>query len=133
MTDVPLEITVLALAGLLACAQLVLMAVPANLQLGSGYLAGPRDEPRTLQGVPARLQRAFHNMVEGLVLFAVAATAVTLSGASSGLTEGCAVAYLAARLAYVPLYAFGVPLWRSAVWAVGFFATVIMLGAAAAA
>lgn len=133
MTDAPTEITVLALAGLLAVAQLIVTAVAANLQLGTGYLAGPRDEARALTGIAARLKRAFDNHVEGLVLFAVAAVAVTLTGAATPFTAACAIAYLAARAVYVPLYAFGVPWLRTAVWAVGFIATVAMLTAAALA
>jgi uncharacterized MAPEG superfamily protein len=121
---------VLAWAGLLAAAQLVLMAVPANLQVGTRYLVSPRDEPRALSGVTARLERAFKNHVEGLVLFTVAVVVVTLAEASSPLTEGCAMAYLAARVVYVPLYAFGIPWLRSLAWAVGFLATVTLLGAA---
>ena len=124
------ELRVLALSALLAAAQLVLMAVPANVQLGSAYLASARDEQRPRHGKTARLERAFRNQLEGLTMFAPAAVAAVLLGASSPFTQGCAVAYLAARVVYVPLYAFGVPYWRSAVWAVGFFATVAMLIAA---
>ncbi|MFT6774800.1 MAG: putative MAPEG superfamily protein [Paracoccaceae bacterium] len=124
------EITILALSGLLACAQLLLMAVPVNLQLGPKWTAGARDEPRPLTGVAGRLKRAYENQVEGLVLFAVAAICVTLLEASSPVTRGAAVAYLVARVIYIPLYAFGVPLWRSAIWGVGFFATILMLIAA---
>ena len=63
----------------------------------------------------------------GLVLFAVAAVAVTSAGLSSAVTEACALAYIAARVVYVPLYWFGVPWLRTVAWAVGFLATVIML------
>ena len=37
---------------------------------------------------------------------------------------------LAARILYVPAYAFGWNPWRSAIWAVGFLATLTMLIAA---
>lgn len=124
------ELQVLGWATLLAVVQLFLYAVPANLTLGSGYLAGPRDERRELTGRAARLQRAFLNHVEGLALFTPAVAVVVLGGQSGGFTEGCALVYLAARVAYVPLYALGVAPWRSAVWGVGFFATVAMLIAA---
>lgn len=127
------EITVLALAGLLACIQLIHMAVLANLQIGSTWLAGPRDEPRPLQGRAARMQRAYQNMIEGLVLFGIAVLAVALSGASGALTQACAVAFLVARIVYVPLYATGAAPWRSVVWGVGFLATAVMLIAAATA
>ena len=124
---IPFEILVLAWSGLLAVGQLILLAVYANLQLGPRYLASARDEPRQLSGIAARLQRAFQNQVEGLVLFSVAAVAVTLAGTSSVMTEACGLAYIVARVGYVPLYWFGVPWLRTVVWAVGFLATVIML------
>ncbi|WP_281685469.1 MAPEG family protein [Thalassobaculum salexigens] len=127
METIPFEIRVLAWSGLLAAGQLVLLAVYANLQLGPRYLASARDEPRQLTGMAARLQRAFQNQIEGLVLFSAAAVAVTFSGTSAAMTEACALAYIVARVVYVPLYWFGVPWLRTVVWAVGFFATVIML------
>ncbi len=124
------ELTVLVLAVLLAVAQLFLFAVPANLQIGSKYLAGPRDEGVKLQGRAARLQRAFQNHVEGLALFTPAALVVSVSGQSTAFTAACAWAYLLARVAYVPAYAYAWAPWRSAIWAVGLFATVFMLIAA---
>lgn len=124
------ELTVLVLAVLLAVAQLCLFAVPANLQIGSKYLAGPRDEGVKLQGRAARLQRAFQNHVEGLALFTPAALVVSVSGQSTAFTAACAWAYLLARVAYVPAYAYAWAPWRSAIWAVGLFATVFMLIAA---
>ena len=38
--------------------------------------------------------------------------------------------YLAARVLYIPAYAFGWAPWRSYLWALGLLATVIMLMAA---
>lgn len=124
------ELTVLALAGLLQVAQFVLMAVPANLQLGPDYTAGPRDEGRQPTGVPGRLWRAMNNHFEGLILFTLAVVVVTLGQKSSPLTEACAWAYLAARVLYIPAYATGVKYLRSLIWSVGFLATAIMLIAA---
>jgi uncharacterized MAPEG superfamily protein len=124
------ELYVLALAGLLAIVQLFLFAVPANLQIGTEYLAGPRDEGVTLKGRAARLQRAFNNHIEGLVLYTVATVATVLGDNVSGLSHVCALAYLAARIAYVPAYYFGWTPGRSVIWAVGFLATTVMLAAA---
>jgi uncharacterized MAPEG superfamily protein len=121
------EVTVLALAGLLAMVQLLLYAVPANLEVGSRYLAGPRDKGVTLTGRTARLQRAFNNHIENLVLFAVAVAVVTFSDRSSLGTQVAAAVYLAARVLYVPAYAFGLAPWRSVIWAAGWFATLYML------
>ncbi len=124
------EIHILALSGLLTCVQFALMAVPANMQLGPKWTMGPRDEPRVMTGLAGRLHRAFNNQLEGLTLFAVAAVCVTLLDASTPFTRGAAAVYLAARVVYIPLYALGVPLWRSVVWSVGFGATACMLAAA---
>ncbi len=126
----PVELQVLGWAGVLAFVQLVLFAVPANLELGSRYLAGPRDEGRGLAGRTARLQRAYLNHVEGLVLFAVAVTCLGFADRSTPFTQLAAFAYLAARVVYIPLYAYGVQWWRSAVWAVGAAATLYILLAA---
>ncbi len=131
------ELTVLTLAGLLQVAQYAAMAIPANLELGPGKTLGPRDRARL--GAPleeqvsvgtARLYRALDNHFEGLILFTIAVVAVTLGGAASPLTAACAWIYLAARVAYVPAYYFGLVPWRSLIWAVGFAATVAMLLAA---
>ena len=127
----PLELSVLILAALLAVFQLFLYAVPANREIGSDYLAGPRDDGVTLKGrVTGRLQRAFNNHMEGLVLFAIGVVAVVLADKTSGLTAGAAVLYLLARIAYVPAYAYGWTPWRSVIWGVGFLATLVMLIAA---
>lgn len=127
METTAVEIQVLAWSGLLMVAQFVLMGIYASQQLGTRYLVSPRDENREVTGTAGRLRRAFNNHVEGLVLFTAAAVAVTLSDASSPVTEACAFAYLAARVVYVPTYWFGIPWLRTIVWAVGLLATVTML------
>ncbi|MEM1345443.1 MAG: MAPEG family protein [Pseudomonadota bacterium] len=124
------ELQVLGWAVLLAAAQLVSFAIPANLQLGADYTAGPRDEKRELSGIAARLQRAYLNHIEGLVLFGAAAVVVSYGYASTPQTEAAALTYLAARVAYVPAYVSGIPYLRSAIWAVGFGATLSMVVAA---
>lgn len=126
----PLELTVLVLAALLGVVQLFLMAIPANLELGSTYLAGPRDEKRELSPRTGRLQRAFNNHLEGLLLFTIAVVVVVLGDKSSGFTGGAAVVYLLARIAYVPAYALGWNPGRSIIWGVGFLATLALLLAA---
>ena len=126
------ELTALALAGLLQVAQLTLFAFPANLELGTGYTSGPRDTPpsRPISTRTGRLQRAMNNHFEGLILFAIAVVVVTLGNQSTAVTQYAAWTYLGARLLYIPAYALGWRPWRSAIWAVGFFATIIMLIAA---
>lgn len=126
----PVELQVLAYAGLLQAVQFVLMAIPVNLQVGPRSTTGPRDEPLVITGVPGRLMRAMNNHFEALILFTLAVVVVVLGDQRSAFTGQCAWVYLIARILYVPAYASGVPLVRSLIWFVGFAATVSMLLAA---
>ncbi|MCO8145746.1 MAPEG family protein [Rhodovulum tesquicola] len=126
------ELYALALAILLQAVQLILLAIPANMELGANYTAGPRDTPpeRPLSPRTARMQRALNNHFEALILFTAATALVTLSGQSSLFTAICAFTYLGARILYVPAYVRGWVPGRSILWAVGFFATLLMTLAA---
>jgi len=126
------ELTALALAILLQAAQLVIFAIPANFELGSRYTTSPRDEPPdgALSTPTARMQRAFQNHFEALILFTAAVVLVTVSDQSTWVTATCAWVYLVARAVYIPAYVLGWAPGRSIVWAVGFFATLLMTLAA---
>ncbi|QUJ76869.1 MAPEG family protein [Sulfitobacter albidus] len=126
------ELAALTLAALLQIVQFVLYAVPANRELGPGYTmsARDRDPSRPLSDRTARLGRAMDNHFEGLILFGIAVGVVQMSGQNSGHTAILAWVYLAARVLYVPAYAFGLRPGRSLIWAVGFAATFLMLIAA---
>ena len=124
------ELTVLALAGLLQGLQFAAFSVAANLQVGPRVAMGPRDDPPRLTGTAGRLQRAFGNHFEGLILFMLAVVVVTLGEQASAVTGACAWIYLAARILYVPAYVLGWVPWRSVIWAVGFAATMLMILAA---
>lgn len=131
------ELTALTLAALLQIVTFVALAIPANLQLGPGKTLSPRDPSRL--GAPlqdqvsprvSRLFRAFNNHTEWLVLFAIAALVIHITDQSTPFTAACAWVYLAARIAYVPAYFFGLVPWRSLIWAAGFIATLLLLIAA---
>jgi uncharacterized MAPEG superfamily protein len=106
--------------------------VPANVELTPGYTSSPRDKPpsRQMSVTTGRLQRALNNHFEALILFTIAVLVVTLGNQSTPITQYAAWAYLAARTLYVPAYYLGWRPWRSAIWAVGFFATITMIVAA---
>ena len=131
------ELTALTLAALLQLVQFALFAVPANIELPASKTLSPRDahrlgSPLMEQVSPntARMFRAFNNHTEWLVLFAIAALVITLTDQSTAFTAACAWTYLAARIAYIPAYYFGLVPWRSLIWFVGFLATAFMLIAA---
>ena len=101
-----------------------------NRDVGADWTAGPRDTEPTLSPRTGRLRRAVSNHFENLILFTIAVVVVTLSGASGALTAVCAWVYLAARILYIPAYAFGWTPWRSVIYGVGAAATIVMILAA---
>ncbi|KMW58450.1 inner membrane protein [Candidatus Rhodobacter oscarellae] len=131
------ELTALTLAALLQVGQFFLMAVPTNVELAPGKTLSPRDRDRLggdiqdqVSARTARLIRAWENHFESLALFTIAVLVISLSDQSTGFTAACAWVYLAARVAYIPAYAFGLVPWRSLIWFAGFGATALMLLAA---
>ncbi|MGR3572494.1 MAPEG family protein [Brevirhabdus sp.] len=126
------ELLALGLAALLQAVQFLLMAVPANRELGPGYTMSARDRPpsREPSVFTQRMRRAMDNHFEGLILFTIAVVVVVQGGQSSALTAGAAWVYLIARVAYIPAYAFGWRPGRSLIWVVGFAATLLMILAA---
>ncbi|NRB03829.1 MAG: MAPEG family protein [Rhodobacteraceae bacterium] len=124
------ELHVLVLAALLQVVQFALYSITAQRQVGQKAAFGPRDTTIELTDAAGRLQRAMNTHFEGLILFSIAAIALTLAEKSSTFTAICASAYLIARLLYIPAYVQGLTPWRSLIWFVGFAATVLMLIAA---
>lgn len=121
------ETTALALAALLQAAQIGIAAMSMNGDVGSRWNAGPRDHQPEFSAMTGRLRRAVDNHFQGLILFGIAVLLVALTDSGGVLTAGCAWLYLIARLIYVPAYAYGWTPWRSAIWAVGFVATMVMI------
>ncbi|KFI31398.1 MAPEG family protein [Haematobacter massiliensis] len=124
------ELTVLALAALLQAVQIGLAAVAMNRDIGPEWNVGPRDTQPDFSPLTGRLRRAVNNHFEALCFFTIAVVVVTLSGAATSLTALCAWIYLAARVLYIPAYAFGWTPWRSVIFGVGFLATFVMILAA---
>jgi uncharacterized MAPEG superfamily protein len=115
------ELTLLGWTLVLALVQILLPAYWRNAETGLKYNAGPRDEPGPAVGiVTARLRRAQANLFETLPLFAAAILIAHVAGREGAMTLWGARLYFGSRIVYLPLYAFGVPYLRSAVWSVGF-------------
>ncbi|MFT3974736.1 MAG: MAPEG family protein [Amaricoccus sp.] len=121
------ELTVLALAALLQSVQIAFAGAAMSRDAGPAYNAGPRDIEAQLSPLTGRLRRAVANHFEALAFFTIAVVVVTLSASASGLTAACAWIYLAARVLYVPAYAFGWTPWRSVIFGIGFTATLVMI------
>ncbi|QYF94959.1 MAPEG family protein [Massilia sp. PAMC28688] len=111
------ELTILGWTLVLALVQILLAAAMRDAETGLAYNMGPRDgEAPPMRPITGRLQRAQNNLLETLPLFAAAVLAAHALDRTGGTTLLGAQIYLAARVLYVPLYAFGVPLVRSLVW-----------------
>jgi uncharacterized MAPEG superfamily protein len=124
------ELTVLVLAALLQFGQIMIAAAVMNRDVGVEYNASPRDEKVEFSPLTGRLRRAVDNHFEALALFTIAVVALVMSGKGGALTATCAWVYLAARILYIPAYAFGWSPWRSAIFGVGALATLVMLAVA---
>jgi uncharacterized MAPEG superfamily protein len=124
----------LTLGVVLGLVQIVAASHSASLQRGYRWTASPRDEPTPpLRGVAGRLDRALRNFLETFPLFVAVVLAAHVSETHNALTEWGSRLYLWGRVAYVPLYAAGVPLVRSLVWNVAtvgimLFVVALLLG-----
>lgn len=118
--------TILALYGLLTALTLVLQATGYMQRLGMGYLLSARDEGRTVTGMTARLDRALNNSIVAMALFAPAMLLLIADGQENDRTLLAAQIFLVARIAYLPLYVFGITGLRSFAWGLGFVATVLL-------
>lgn len=108
------ELTYLTLTLLLAVVQIFLPAAGRTRQYGTRWNAGPRDEAQPPVGkLTGRLERAQTNLYETLPLYIGAVLIAHVAGVAGALTLWGAALYFWARLAYVPLYAFGVTGARS--------------------
>ncbi|WP_332766899.1 MAPEG family protein [Phenylobacterium sp.] len=86
-------------------------------QVGNAYSVGARDEELRPKGVAGRLDRAQRNFLETFAVFAAAVLMLEMLGRSGGwLSVAGAVVYLAGRLLFLPLYAAGVPWFRTFSW-----------------
>ena len=122
------ELYILCASVVLGLVHIVLASHAASMQRGYRWAAGPRDEALPpLTGVPGRLVRASANFFETFPLFAALILALQVVGANDALSCWGAGLYLAGRVIYLPLYAFGVYLVRSLAWNVATAGLIVLL------
>jgi uncharacterized MAPEG superfamily protein len=132
MFNGPMELKMLAWSIVLGLVQLVLATALATRDQGLPYNLSPRDAPPpAITKISARFVRAFKNFMETFVFFAAAVLAVTLAGKANATSALGASLYFWARLVYVPVYAAGIPVVRTLVWAVSVAGLVMVLTALA--
>ena len=122
------ELQMLTAAIVLGFVHLIAASHAASLQRGYRWTAGARDETLPpLTGVAGRLARASANFAETFPYFAALVLAVEVTGHRDAYSYWGVVLYVGARIAYLPLYAFGVFLVRSLVWNVATAGIVLLL------
>lgn len=124
------ELQILAWTIALGIVHLLVNAAFMTAQRGMRWNASARDgTPEPLTGVAARMERAWRNFLETFGFFAALALAVSLTGRGNDHTALAAQIYFWARLAYIPVYAAGIPYLRSAIWAVSLWGLLQLLWA----
>ena len=123
------EILVLALAGFLLLAHIMLAIRLKTQQYGTDWNMGARDgELPPLNPVAGRLERARDNFMETLPLAVIGLFGVVLADKANAITAAAGWIWLAARVIYLPLYWTGVPKVRTLVWGVSLLALLTILG-----
>ena len=121
------ELTLLAWSLVLGLVHAVATGQVTTVQHGLRYGLSPRDEPRSLSGIGARIERAFANYMQTFPFFAAAVLLAHVTGRHGWLTVTGAELYFWARLIYVPLYAAGIPIARTLAFLVALAGIVMIL------
>ena len=123
-----IELWLLIVAIVLGFVHILLQAHSMNLQRGIHWNAGPRDETATpLTGVAGRLERTLRNYLETFAFFAAAVLTAHIINVHNAFTLWGAWLYVIGRVAYIPLYAYGVRYWRSLAWNVATLGILLIL------
>jgi len=110
------ELMLLLWAVALTVVQMLIAVSGATLQVGLPKLASNRDSMPALTGWVGRADRAHHNMLENLVLFAALVFLVSATGTSNSTTVLGAQLFFWARLGYAVVYLIGIPWLRTGLW-----------------
>jgi uncharacterized MAPEG superfamily protein len=113
------ELTLLAWSVVLGFVHIIVSAIATTAQYGTKWNVGSRDaQMPPLQGVAGRLNRALHNFLETFPLFVAAVLIADATNRHGALAVWGAQLYFWARVIYLPIYAAGIPVARTLVWAV---------------
>lgn len=125
------ETTMLLWSVVLGLVQIVIASIAVNKDVGLPYNLSSRDEPLPpLSKTAGRLVRAAANFRETFGLFAVSVILVVLLHRQGTNSAIGAQLYFWARLVYVPIYALGIQMVRTLVWAVSIVGVVMVMLAA---
>lgn len=110
------ELVLLSWSVALAFVQLLVAVAGATLQVGLPVLVGNREGLAPCTGWAGRAQRAHHNMLESLVLFAALVLVAVAADRTNAATLLGAQLFFWARVAFAAVYLAGIPWLRTGVW-----------------
>ena len=122
-----IEMGCLYAAMVLALVHLTAASFSFKAQVGNRYTIGPRDEALRPSGVAGRLDRAQRNFLETFPVFVAAVLMQHLLDRTGGLGAIGASLYIAGRVIFLPLYAWGVPWLRTFSWNIATLGLVLVM------
>jgi uncharacterized MAPEG superfamily protein len=127
-TTLPTELAVLAWGCILAFVHIFAAVQVKTRQYGTKWNMGPRDEELPpARPIVGRLARAQANFFETFPIMIAAVLIVRGANLADSQTALGAWLWLGGRVAYLPLYALGVPVLRTLAWVVSLVGIVLVL------
>jgi uncharacterized MAPEG superfamily protein len=124
----PVEIKIAAFGALLLLVHIFAAVHLKTKQYGRAWNVGARDEVLPpLNPVAGRLARAQANFQETFPIAIVALLGVVIAGRTSSWTAIGGWIWLGARIIYLPLYGYGVPVWRTATFVASIVGLAIVI------
>ena len=126
-TALPTELTILAWSVVLLLVHIVAQTLSLVKDGGLTYAMSNRDGEVAISLVTDRLTRGLRNFVETYGAFVGLALALAVTDKTGGLGAVGALIWFWARVFYVPVFAAGIPVARTGIWAVSVVGLVLML------
>ena len=101
-------------------------ATLGNLQYNTKDLLGSRDSLDPPSTTLSRASRATRNMVEAMIMFVPLILTAVIAGRTNDMTALGAAIFFWARLAYAPMYWFGIPVARTLAWGISVIGLVLI-------
>lgn len=128
LTALPTELVLLGWSTVMLFAHIMLQGQLVTRERGTDWNAGPRDgAEKPLGEFAGRATRTLANFQETYPIFVALALGLAVSGRVGGIGAIGAIVWFVARIAYVPLYLFGVKYVRSLCWLASILGLLLML------